>query len=91
MALGNLASNNKDDESKIRIVCEQGVLPLISIVKNKTDLKSQQHPKACMANLAFCHELQGDLINSRCVELSIDYIKSTDLDIRTNALLSISN
>ena len=91
MAMSNLASNDESDESKIRIVRELGVNPLISIVKNQLDEKSQQHALACLANLAFCHEIQGDLIGSGCAEISMIYIKSSDLDIRRASLLSISN
>ena len=96
MAISNLASS---DENKIRIVRENGVLPVMSNVRQTEsthaiidDKESQHHAMACLANLASCHELHDDLLNNGCAELSMNSIKqSSDLDLRTNALLCLSN
>ena len=90
MALSNLAFN---DDGKVRIIREEGVLPLMSIVReterDHIDKQSQQHAMACLANMASCHAIQGDLLEIS--ELANCYIKSSDLELRTNALLCISN
>ncbi|KAL9191141.1 hypothetical protein ACHAXT_000847 [Thalassiosira profunda] len=92
MSLSNLASH---DEGKVRIVREQGVRPLMSLVrqvdKDHIDKETQQHAMACIASLAACHARHADLLDSECAELSEEYIKSADLDLRTNALLCLSN
>eukprot|EP00571_Detonula_confervacea_P007628 CAMPEP_0172323152 /NCGR_PEP_ID=MMETSP1058-20130122/47976_1 /TAXON_ID=83371 /ORGANISM="Detonula confervacea, Strain CCMP 353" /LENGTH=253 /DNA_ID=CAMNT_0013039083 /DNA_START=5 /DNA_END=763 /DNA_ORIENTATION=- len=92
LAMSNLAST---DDSKIRIIREQGILPLISIVrqteKNQIDKQSQQHAMSCLANLASCASCHENLLDSGCAGLSMNYIKSSDLNLRTNALLCISN
>ena len=92
MALSNLASS---DESKVRIVREHGVLPLMSIVRqtdrNQIDTQTQQQAMACLASLVSCHELHGELLDNGCAELSMNYIKTSDLDLRRSALLCISN
>ena len=92
MSMANLATN---DECQVRIVQEHGILPLMSIVRQADrgciDIHTQQLALACLANLAACHATHIDLINCGFAQLSMDYIKSSDLDIRTNALLCISN
>jgi hypothetical protein len=92
MAMSNLAWNYKYNA---RIVREHGVLPLIAIVRHTEkelhDPQSQHHAMACLANLASCHELHSDLIEFGAAEISKECIKSLDLDIRTSALLCVSN
>lgn len=89
MTLSNLAFS---DESKARIVREGALSSLVRIVEQTDiDKETQQHAMACLANLASCHELQPDLLNCGCAELAMVYLKSSNLDMRTNALLCISN
>jgi len=90
MALSNLAS---DEESKLRIVREQGVRPLMSIVRQaeRNQIRTQQNAMSCLANIASCHEVHEELLDSGCAEFSMQFIKSTNLDLRTSALLSIAN
>jgi len=90
IAMSNLASN---EESKLRIVREQGVRPLMSIVRQtgSNQTRTQQNAMSCLANIASCHEVHEELLDSGCAELSMQFIKSSNLDLRTSALLSIAN
>lgn len=90
IAMSNLASN---DESKLRIVREQGVRQLMSIVRQseRNQTRTQQNAMSCLANIASCHEVHEELLDSGCAELSMQFIKSSNLDLRTSALLSIAN
>ncbi len=92
MAMSNLAWNYKHSA---RIVRENGVPPLIAIIrqteKELHDPQSQHHAMACLANLASCHELHSDLIEFGAAEISKSCIKSLDFDLRTSALICVSN
>ena len=88
MAMSNLASSYK---SNARIVRENGVPSLIAIIRQPHDPQSQHHAMACLANLASCHELHRELIECGTEEISKGCIKSSDLNLRTSALLCISN
>lgn len=92
MAMSNLASTYKNNA---RIVREHGVPSLITIIrqtgKEQHDPVSQHYAMACLANLATCHELHSDLLEHGCAEVSMSCINTLDIDLRTSALLCISN
>lgn len=92
MALSNLGTT---DECQVRIVNEDAVLPLMAIVRQVDrrciDIESQQHAITCLANLAANHSLHEELIQYECAELATEYVKTSDLDLRTGALLCIAN
>ena len=92
MTMSNIASN---DEGKVRIIREGGVRPLMLMVRqmdnDHIDRLSQEHAMSSLANLAACPEMHFDLLESGCAELSMSYLKSSDLDLRSNALLCVSN
>ena len=92
MTMSNLASS---DETRARIVREHGVPSLMAILRQsdtqEIDVQSQQHAMACLANLATSHDIHCDLIINGCVEESVACIKSSNDDIRSNAILCISN
>ncbi|KAL3789563.1 hypothetical protein ACHAWO_009126 [Cyclotella atomus] len=92
MALSNLAVNT---ELHGRIIHEVGI-PLLMLVgrqgnRDFIDAKAHQHGMAFLANLASCNESHGNLMSHNCSELAVEHIKSSDLDLRRNALLLLAN
>lgn len=92
MVLANLAINTELHE---RIIHETG-MPLLMLIgrqgdRNFIDIKTQQHGMACLANLASCNKSHVDLMSHGGAELAVEHIKSSDLDLRCNALLLLAN
>lgn len=92
MALSNLAVNT---EIHSRIIHEIG-MPLFVLTarqgdRNFIDIKTQQNGMASLANLASCNQTHNDLTTHGCIDLAIEHVKSSDLDLRRNALLLLAN
>ena len=93
MFMSNLA---RVKESRQKIVQDgKAIQLLLALIQqadtNRTDSLAQQHAMACLSNLASCHSLQNDLILKGCTQILIDHISSTDLKLRSCALLYVAN
>ncbi len=85
MAMSNLSSLMEDVCQ--RVIKEEGIKPLVSLVQQQpADSLTQQYAMTCLANLA-----SHGLILGGCTHVTIEHVKSADLDLRVSILLFVAN
>ena len=87
LSVSNLSASIEDCRKKI--VKEGGITPLVSLILQRGDRLTQQYAMSSLANLASCFPLQSDLMI--CAQASLSLLKSTNTDLRANALHFVAN